>query len=101
MAPTQEEVEESFAIALEGWKLVHHPRRPAGRPEFELFDRRQDPLDQKDLAAQHPDIVERLAKELQAWRKRAESMRLKPDSQLAGTLSAEELERLRALGYIQ
>lgn len=42
-----------------------------------------------------------LTKELQAWRKRAESMRLKPDTQLAGTLGAEELERLRALGYVQ
>jgi hypothetical protein len=100
MAATEEEVEESFAIALEGWKLVHHPRRPAGRPEYELFDRRQDPLDQVDLAPQHPDVVERLAKELAAWRKRADSMRLPPDSQLAGSLNAEELERLRALGYI-
>ncbi len=101
MAATEEEVEESFAIAMDGWKLVHHPRRPPGRPEYELFDRRQDPLDQKDLAPTHPDIVERLAKELQAWRKLAESMRLKPDSELGGSLSAEELERLRALGYIQ
>ena len=100
-AATEEEVEESFAIAMDGWKLVHHPRRPPGRPEYELFDRRQDPLDQKDLAPTHPDIVERLAKELQAWRKLAESMRLKPDSELGGSLSAEELERLRALGYIQ
>lgn len=101
VAPTDAEPDEAFAIALDGWKLVQHPKRPAGRPEFELYDRRQDPLDQKDLASQHPDIVERLKKELLAWRKQAESMRLKPDSQLAGTLSAEELERLRALGYVQ
>jgi hypothetical protein len=66
-----------------------------------LFDRKNDPLDQKDVAAEHPEIVERLKKELQAWRKQAESMRLKPDSQLSATLSAEELERLRALGYVQ
>ena len=101
VAPTDAEPDESFAIALDGWKLVHHPKRAPGRPEYELFDRKQDPLDQKDLAAQHPEIVERLQKEMQAWRKRAESMKVKPDSQLAGTLSAEELERLRALGYVQ
>jgi arylsulfatase len=101
MAATQEEVEESFAIAVEGWKLVHHPRRPPGRPEYELFDRRQDPLDQVDLAPKHPEIVERLTRELRLWRKLAEAKRLPPDSQLAGSLSAEELERLRALGYIQ
>jgi arylsulfatase A-like enzyme len=101
LSPTEEEHDESFAIAVEGWKLVHHTKRPAGRPEFELFDRKQDPLDQDDLAAKHPDIVERLKKEMQAWRKRAESMRLKSDAQLAGSLSPEELERLRALGYVQ
>ena len=101
VSPTDVEPDESFAIALDGWKLVHHPKRPAGRPQFELYDRRQDPLDQKDVAAQHPEIVERLQKELAAWRKRAESMKVKRDSELAGTLSAEELERLRALGYVQ
>lgn len=101
VTPTDHEPDESFAISLDGWKLVHHPKRAAGRPEFELFDRRQDPLDGKDVAGQHPERVARLARELQAWRKRAESMRVKPDAQLAGTLSAEEIERLRALGYIQ
>lgn len=100
VSPTDEEPDESFAIALDGWKLVHHPRRPAPRA-YELFDRAKDPLDQADVAGQHPEIVARLTKELQAWRKRAESMKVKPDSQLAGTLSAEELERLRALGYVQ
>jgi arylsulfatase A-like enzyme len=101
VAPDEERQDEAFALALDGWKLVHHPKRPAGRPEFELFDRKNDPLDQKDVAAEHPEIVGRLKKEMQAWRKQAESMRLKPDSQLSATLSAEELERLRALGYIQ
>ncbi len=101
MAATQEEIEESFAIALDRWKLVHHRRRPPGRPEYELFDRREDPLDQKDISSKHPETVQRLAGELAAWRKLAESMRLRADSQLAGSLSAEELERLRALGYIQ
>jgi arylsulfatase A-like enzyme len=100
-AATEEQVEESFAIAVESWKLVHHVRRPPGRPEYELFDRRRDPLDQVDLARKHPEVVKRLANELQAWRKHAESMRLRPDSELAGSLNAEELERLRALGYIQ
>jgi hypothetical protein len=53
------------------------------------------------VAAQHPDVVARLARELQAWRRMAEAARLTPDSALAATVSAEELERLRALGYVQ
>jgi arylsulfatase A-like enzyme len=99
--PGVPQVEESYALSLDGWKLVHHPARPEGRPEFELFDRRKDPLDGADVAAQHPDVVARLARELQAWRRMAEAARLTPDSALAATVSAEELERLRALGYVQ
>lgn len=92
---------ESAAVVLNGWKLIHNTKRPAGRPEFELFDHRQDPLDLRDLAAQRPDVVERLRRELEAWRRTVASARLKPDSEAAAALSPEELERLRALGYVQ
>jgi arylsulfatase A-like enzyme len=99
--PSVATVEESLALSLDGWKLVHHVVRAPDRPEFQLFDRRHDPLDTTDVAAQHPDIVARLSRELQAWQRMAQSARLKPDSALASTVSGEELERLRALGYVQ
>jgi len=92
---------ESLAIVADGWKLVHNARRPPGRPEYELFDHRQDPLDQHDLAAQHPDVVQRLAGTLDGWWRRASAQRLPPDSEAAKKLSSEELERLRSLGYIR
>ena len=91
----------SVAIVSGGFKLVHNVKRPRGGPEFELFDHRKDPLDHTDLAAKHPEIVERLSKEIAAWRKMAEAARLKPDQEAAAALKAEDLERLRALGYIQ
>jgi arylsulfatase A-like enzyme len=93
--------EESYALSLGDWKLAHHLVRPPNRPEFELFDRKKDPLDATDVAAQHPEIVARLLREMQAWQRMALSARLKPDSALASTVSGEELERLRALGYVQ
>jgi choline-sulfatase len=99
--PTVATVEESYALSLEGWKLAHHVARTPDRPEFQLFDRRKDPLDITDVAAQHPEIVAKLSHELEAWRRMAVGARLKPDSQLATTVSGEELERLRALGYVQ
>ena len=99
--PSVPTVEESFALALGGWKLVHHVARAADRPEFQLFERGKDPLDATDVAGQHPDVVARLARELEAWHRMASSARLKPDSALATTVSGEELERLRALGYVQ
>jgi arylsulfatase A-like enzyme len=99
--PAVTTTEESYALSLEGWKVAHHVVRAPDRPEFQLFDRRKDPHDATDVAAQHPEIVARLARELAAWRKMAVSARLKPDSALASTVSGEELERLRALGYVQ
>ena len=45
--------------------------------------------------------MERLKRELVAWRRSAEAARLKPDSDTEKALSRDELERLRALGYIQ
>ena len=74
---------------------------PLPTPELELFDFRKDPLDAHDLADKHPEVVQRLARALEAWRRTAQAARLKPDSATAGTMSAEELERLRALGYVQ
>jgi arylsulfatase A-like enzyme len=92
---------ESTAITLGGWKLIRNTHRPEGTPEYELYDARKDPLNRKDLAAGHPDVVEALARELAAWKSRAAAARLKPDSEAAASLSPEELERLRSLGYIQ
>ena len=92
---------ESFAITLDGSKLVHNTRRPAGVPEFELFDAHADALNQQDVAASHPEVVERLARELAAWREALAAARLAPDSQATQDLAPEELERLRSLGYVQ
>jgi arylsulfatase A-like enzyme len=92
---------ESVAVVAGGWKLIHNLRRPPGAPEFELFDHRRDPLDAQDVAAAHPDVVARLVREETAWRARATSARLRPDGETQRALSPEELERLRALGYVQ
>lgn len=92
---------ESYAIVSEGFKLIHNSKRPAGGPEFELYDHRHDPLDKTNVAGEHPEIVSGLAKEIAAWRARAESERLKPDAASTEKMSPDQLDRLRALGYIQ
>jgi arylsulfatase A-like enzyme len=91
---------DSFAIVTEGWKLIWNDGAPEGVPERELYDHEADPLDQNDVAAAHPDVVERLALDLERWRLWAESDRLDPDAATEG-LSAAELERLRSLGYLE
>lgn len=92
---------EFYAIVDGDWKLIHNVVRPPEKSEYELFEFYKDPLDQKDLAAQHPDVVERLAKQLDEWSRMAKAARLKPDSEEAKSLSAEQLERLRSLGYVK
>jgi arylsulfatase A-like enzyme len=89
------------AIVAGGFKLIHNRKAAPGRPEFELYDRRTDLLDGTDVAAQHPEVVQRLSREMALWRAKAEQARLKPDADAAKGLTKEELERLRSLGYIQ
>lgn len=92
---------EAFAIVDGGWKLVHHTARPNGGPEFELFDFAKDPLNLKDVAASHPEEVQRLAKLVAGWRQMARAARFAPDAESTKGLSQEQLQRLRSLGYIR
>ena len=91
---------DSFAVVAEGWKLIHNIRRPADYPEWELYEHRKDPLDLKDLAAENPDVIARLQRELERWQKSALAAKLSPQADTEG-LSPDELQRLRSLGYIQ
>jgi arylsulfatase A-like enzyme len=84
-----------------GWRLIYNKVIPdKDRPEYELFHHAEDPLTLKNVADQHPDIVERLKQEMAAWREQAEAAKL-PETVSGEGMSAEELERLRSLGYIR
>jgi len=92
---------ESFALLLDGWKLIHNTKRHGGRPEFELYDHRRDPLDQQDMASTHPEIVLKLTRELEKWHEKVQAARLKADEASSEAMSQEDLDRLRSLGYVQ
>lgn len=50
------------------WNLVSSVRKAAGRePAWELFDLQADPGESHNLAAEHPEVVQRLAKAYDAW----------------------------------
>lgn len=91
----------STSLIYEGWKLIQHGEGRGGRAEYELYDHRKDRGDTRDLAAERPEVVERLARMLAAWRMVAEKQQLVGDSEFAESLGEEELRRLRSLGYIQ
>ena len=95
------DIVDAFGIIHDGWKLVHNTDRPSGQPEFELFEHRQDPLDLNDVAAEHPEIVARLRKQLETWHSWAQDAKLPSDAESSEGLDSGELERLRSLGYVQ
>ena len=96
--PDGKEVE-SWAIVDGGWKLIKNGVRPDGHPEFELFDHGKDPLNLDNVAADHPEIVERLAAKLASWHEEAMAARVEADGESA-EISEDEMEKLRALGYV-
>ena len=96
-----EEMVDARSIILDGYKLIHNVERPDGFPEYELYDHGKDPLDQNDIAADHAEIVERLASQLAGWHEWALANALPTDAESMEALDSEELERLRSLGYVQ
>ena len=69
-------------------------------PEFELYEHPRDLVNLKNLATLHPDRVRQLSEKLEAWRREAVAAQL-PKAESIKSMSKEELERLRSLGYIQ
>lgn len=92
---------EAYAIIEGGWKLIHNKVRAADQLEYELYEFPKDRFDQTNVAADHPDVVQRLSNALDRWQAMAAAARLKPDAETTKGLSAGELQRLRSLGYVK
>lgn len=97
--PDAKDSRSSRSVVSGGWKLIRNVERPDGLPEFELYDHAKDPLNLRDVAGEHPEVVARLARYLDAWHAQALEARIEADA-AAAELSPEELEKLRALGYL-
>ncbi len=56
------------------YKLIEGEPKRGGKagPRAELYDLLADPYETKDLAAQHPDIVRRMAEQLHTWQQSVE-----------------------------
>jgi arylsulfatase A-like enzyme len=92
---TQSTDAEISAAVLGGWKLTRRqgPARLVDeqQPRQELFRIDRDPDESEDLSLQHPEVVAALAARLPRGRAPSQG----PD------LSAETIERLRAMGYVE
>jgi arylsulfatase A-like enzyme len=63
------ELNRAFAARGPRYKLVQAAGVPVGKytPKFELFDLAADPFEEKDLAAEHPEVVRDLRARYEAW----------------------------------
>ncbi len=61
----------SCAARSQKWKLVQplgsFDTKPPEKPEFLLFDMANDPLELKNVAADHPEVVAKMRREYEAW----------------------------------
>lgn len=70
------------------WKLIVTPYKH----QVELYNLESDPEELRDVASANPEVVDRLAKEIEAWRGGALSID-RPDP--------ENMKKLEALGYVE
>lgn len=80
------------SVILGDWKLIWTPGRTT--MAYELYDLKSDPHETKDLVDQNPEIAFELQELLKRWTVSAGQS----ENQ---TISDDDLERLRSLGYIQ
>jgi len=70
-------VHSRFAVRDGDWKLIHRLRED--RTETELYHIAQDPLEERDVAAAHPEVVARLMR-LLAEHRRLDDTSRRPDA---------------------
>jgi arylsulfatase A-like enzyme len=89
--------DESAGEPAAGGREPGEPGSTVPRWRYELYDLETDPGEHRDLAAERPDQVERLAEALERWRSRR-APGAEPGEPV--DLDREEIERLKALGYL-
>ncbi len=89
------------ALITQEWKLIWRDQaEQAGLPEVELYDRRTDRKEMRNVAAQHPDVVRRLKAEMDRWIEAQKQVRELVGQGRHAPLDSRQIERLRSLGYI-
>ena len=83
-----------YAIRTQDWKLIAH-QKPAA---LELYDLRSDPGERSNLVGELPEKAQTLERRLREWRRSRPSLQslTAPDVEV----SDDDVDRLRALGYV-
>lgn len=96
-----ENLTSTFARIGPEWKLIYRDQaKKAGMNEIELYDRRTDRTDARNVAAQNPEVAQRLLREVAEWiggQNQVKKLISRPGQ---SPIDAHTLEKLRSLGYL-
>jgi arylsulfatase A-like enzyme len=76
------------------WKLISYPGMD--QDYWELYDLEADPMEETDVAKQHPEVVDELRFAMANWLRTARKTQFQPVE-----LSDDERQKLLALGYLE
>jgi hypothetical protein len=83
------------------WKLLYRDKaKEVGLNKVELYDRRGDRAETKDIAKEHPQEVERMMAEIGKWMEAEKLIKKSLTQGPKAAMDAKTLERLRSLGYL-
>ena len=89
--------EPSSIVRLGDWKLIHYYEDG----QQELYNLRQDPEEQQDLAAEHPDRVQQLGARLSAYLEEMNVRYPTPDPEYRAISEERHLRRVRDSLWLQ
>jgi len=93
----------SLKAIIDGhWKLIRKiQEEPDKSAKYELFNLKNDPLEKTDLLYRNPIASDYLKRRLKSWALSQEKLAKLVKGDVEKTLTKEEIEELKALGYIE
>ncbi len=92
---------DTIAMMDANWKLIYRPQaKKVHMKELELYDRRNDPKETRDVSAEHPQQTEQIHREIGRWVDAQNKIRSSLRGGGKATIDAKTMEQLRSLGYL-
>lgn len=92
---------DTVALLDGGWKLIYRDKaKEVGMNKVELYDRRTDRGEAKNVAGEHPQEVSRMMTEIGKWLDAEKQIKSFLGRGAKATMDQKTLEQLRSLGYI-
>jgi hypothetical protein len=92
---------DTVALLDSAWKLIYRDKgKQVGLSKVELYDRRTDRAETKNVAGQHPQEVDRMMTEIGKWLDAEKQIKSFLGRGAKATMDEKTLEQLRSLGYL-